>query len=172
MNKRGAQKIGVFNPEELAGLDERVLQAFEQLIGMMRSLFAPLIADKGLTISAGPFLLADDAVLRPVTIAANKDDYNPPGLSRAVVVEISSDAARNITGLVPFKFDNGSRPVRLLCLTNIGSSTITLVHNGTASSSYARMMLPNAANLGLATNEGVWLIYDRIANNWRSLDYA
>ena len=61
MNKRGAQKIGVFNPEELAGLDERVLQAFEQLIGMMRSLFAPLIADKGLTISAGPFLLADDA---------------------------------------------------------------------------------------------------------------
>jgi len=100
--------------------------------------------------------------LRPPQWTASVNDYNPAGLVDAVIVEVETDADRNITGL-----DRGQRQKRLLIFGNRGNYTVTLKHNNASSQYYNRFGCPNAADVSLGSNEYIWLYYDVGSEIWR-----
>jgi hypothetical protein len=63
----------------------------------------------------------------PAQITSNQNDYDPSGLSSAQVVHVSSDAARDITGIV---LPNTGRTIKV---RNRGAFTITLRHQNAGS---------------------------------------
>ena len=109
-------------------------------------------------LNSGFYLTGD---ISPATITADQNDYNPAGLSAASVLRLSSDAVRNVTGLA------GGADGRLLVIANVGTSNIVL-KNQSASSSAANRFLLNA-DLVLAANAAVTLIYDSTSTRWRLL---
>lgn len=90
--------------------------------------------------------------LIPAQITGDQNNYNPPGLSTAALIEISSDAARNITGLA------GGAIGRMLALVNVGGSPITLKNQSGLSSAVNRFKF--SADIVLQPSDGVLLIYD------------
>lgn len=104
------------------------------------------------------------AGLRPIQWTGRQDNYNPPGLRDALIVEVDTDADRSITGLQ--RHENG-RQKRLLIFGNRGNYNITLEHNDSNSLYYNRFGLPNGTDLVLGANEYVWLYYDVGSEIWR-----
>ena len=102
------------------------------------------------------------AGIRPQQWTGSVNDYNPSGLYEAVIVEVSTDADRNITGL-----ERGNRQKRLLIFGNRGNYNVTLKHNSASSTYYNRFGCPNSADVVLNSNEYVWLFYDVGAEIWR-----
>lgn len=100
--------------------------------------------------------------LRPQRWTASVNDYNPSGLPEAVIVEVDTDADRNITGL-----ERGQRQKRLLIFGNRGNYTVTLKHNSSSSTYYNRFGCPNTADVTINSNEYVWLWYDVGSEIWR-----
>ncbi len=99
--------------------------------------------------------------LTPAQITANQNDYTPTGIATATTLRLSTDAARNVTGLAA-----GSSG-RLLLLENIGSFNVTLVN--ASSSSTAANRFAFATDATLAPGESLWLIYDATTARWRSV---
>lgn len=100
--------------------------------------------------------------LRPPQWTASVNDYNPAGLLDAFIVEVDTDADRNITGL-----DRGQRQKRLLIFGNRGNYNVTLKHNSSSSTYYNRFGCPNSADVVLGSNEYIWLFYDVGSEIWR-----
>lgn len=105
------------------------------------------------------FLFANRKTDTPAEITADQNDY-PTG--NAGYMRISSDAARNITGLA------GGVPGRPLIITNIGSFGITLVA-ASASSLAANRIVTGVGNVLIAVSTGVSLIYDGVSSRWRTI---
>ena len=107
------------------------------------------------------------AGLRPIEIVANQNNYSPPGLSGAILLEVTSDANRSITGL-----DRSSkRQKRILIFGNIGAYNITLEHADAGSQSYNRFDLPGDVDVVLGPGEYVWLCYDTENEVWHTISY-
>mgnify|MGYP001558419133 CR=1 FL=1 len=102
------------------------------------------------------------AVLTPSQITSNQNDYNPPGLQGVTVLRISSDAERQITGLIA-----GSSAGRLFYLHNIGSNTLVLKDENGSSSAGNRFAL--SGDVTLAADDSVALQYDAVSSRWRAL---
>jgi hypothetical protein len=104
------------------------------------------------------------ATLTPAQITADQNDYAPTGYTGFSLWSISSDAARNITGIVA-----PDAPVAgtLLILHNSGSFTITLVHGSASSSTNNRFLFTGSANESLLTNDTVVLLYT--GSRWRKV---
>jgi hypothetical protein len=101
----------------------------------------------------------NSVVVTPAQITANTNNYD---LNAGDIFQISSDAARNITGLIA-----GSAGQALLLL-NTGSFAITLKHESADSSAANRFLVPWAGDYVLAeSGGGALLIYDATAARWR-----
>lgn len=118
-------------------------------------------------LMAGPILMEVDGnpnstvgVLRTPEITATQHDYNPDGLATAVMLELTSDAERQITGFVT------SRRRRWLGLVNRGNATIVLKHNTGSSTAY-RIAVSGSGDYLLRSGGIAWLYYDPGAPNWR-----
>lgn len=106
------------------------------------------------------------AGIRPDDITANQNNYNPPGLSTALVVEVSSDADRSITGLTVT-----GRQKRLLIFGNRGNFNITLEHDHASSLGVNRFGLPGNLDVVLGSSEYILLYYDVGSEIWRAVSY-
>lgn len=100
--------------------------------------------------------------ITPTQLAANTDNWNPTGLSTCSRILASTDASRNLTGIVAQT--NG----RLIRLWNIGAQNLVLVHDATSTAAN-RFYCPGSANLTLTPNSGCWLDYTNDGTNsrWR-----
>lgn len=102
--------------------------------------------------------------LRPIQWTATQNDYNPPGMSDALIVEVDTDADRSITGLQRI-----ARQKRLLIFGNRGNYNVTFKHNNAGSLYYNRFAGPNAADMILGSGEYAWLYYDVGSEIWRAV---
>jgi hypothetical protein len=107
---------------------------------------------------SGVFSLS--GTLSPAQIVANQDDYNPAGLATANVLRISSDAARNITGI------QGGASGRLLTVENIGNFPITLKHEVTSAAANRFALGGNDIIVPAASLIVLW--YDAVLTRWKA----
>ena len=98
--------------------------------------------------------------LTPAQITANQNNYNPTGLSYSSRLRISSDAARDITGLVAGATDE------VIAISNIGSFAITLKHESASSTAANRFWMPSLADHALSAGAGCVLCYDGTLARW------
>lgn len=125
------------------------------------SWFDALLVDRtsGATkLNAGLFLTGD---ISPAQITADQNDYNPAGLASASVLRLSSDSARNITGL------SGGGEGRVIALLNAGAQPIVLKNENAGSSADNRFAL--AADATIATKQSAMLWFDAVDNRWKLL---
>jgi hypothetical protein len=121
----------------------------------------PVVAKAGGNFEiAGTLKLTGD--ISPAQITSSQNNYDPTGLSGASVVRLTSDAARDITGLA------GGSDGRVLVLVNVGSFNITL-KDASGSSSAANQFALYADKV-IAPDTGVVLQYDSTSTKWRIID--
>ena len=101
------------------------------------------------------------AIISPAQITANQNDYSPNGLATANVLRISSDAARNVTGLGAVAGGG------LLLLLNVGAFGITLVNESASSTAVNRFAI--GADATIAAGRGTHLWYDAASSRWRMI---
>lgn len=94
----------------------------------------------------------------PAQITANQNNYS---LTNLGVQRLSSDAARNITGIVAAS--NGSRRM----LINVGSFNITLQHENAGSTAANRFLCSTGADIVLSPNQAADIWYDISSSRWR-----
>lgn len=120
----------------------------------------------GIHFGAGPVTFDDvgnnngETIVRPPLIASSQDNYAPAGIDTALGLDLESSGAINITGIRAFQLQR-----RLLIITNIGNSNITLKHNTTSVASY-RFGFPGGADIVLASTECIILFYNVKAQLW------
>lgn len=102
------------------------------------------------------------AGLRPPQWTANQNNYNPEGLRDALVVEVETDADRDLTGLAVV-----GRQKRLLLFGNRGSYTVTLKNNSSSSIAVHRIAISTGLDMAVSSGEYVWLYYDTGSALWR-----
>jgi hypothetical protein len=117
--------------------------------------------DQGTGNLALPRGLSLSGVVAPAPITANQNDYNPAGLGAAAVLQLSTDAARSISGLA------GGAEGRALGLINVGSHPITLLDESPSSAAANRFAL--GGNLVVAGRQAALLRYDATAARWQGL---
>jgi hypothetical protein len=115
--------------------------------------------DQGSGNLALPRGLALSGVIAPPQITGNQNDYNPSGIASAVVVQLSSDASRTISGLA------GGAEGRVVSIVNVGSQPIALSDESVSSTAANRFAL--GGNLSIAGKQAAILRYDGTAARWR-----
>jgi hypothetical protein len=108
--------------------------------------------------------LALTGVIAPATITANQNDYTPAGIGTAAVLQLATDAARNLSGLA------GGAEGRVVSIVNVGSQPLTLLDDNAASSAANRLVL--GGNLTLGTRQAAMLRYDATASRWQLIAAA
>lgn len=101
----------------------------------------------------------------PAQITANQNDYNPTGLADNQRLRLSTDASRNITGIVP---QNGDGDV--LTLFNVGSFDIVLTDEDALSAAANRFDFAGS-NHTLTPGKSMTLVYDDTDNRWRPISF-
>lgn len=96
--------------------------------------------------------------ITPAQITSNQNDYAPAGYLTASVWRISSDAARDITGIVA----GDAGEIRIL--SNVGAFAITL-KNASASSAAANRFTLNA-DIAIPAKGSAIVRYDSTLANW------
>lgn len=99
-----------------------------------------------------------NVVVSPSQITGNQNDYSP---GTGDIVRLSSDAARNITGITA----GTSGEVRVL--VNVGSNTITLVHQSASSTAGNRFLVSFGSDYLIAANAAAVIVYDGTTSRWR-----
>lgn len=93
-------------------------------------------------------------------ITSNQNNYAPTGILYSSRLRISSDAARDITGLAAGATDE------VLALQNVGGFAITLKHESASSTAANRFWLPSLADHALSSGAGCLLCYDATLARW------
>ena len=103
-------------------------------------------------------------IISPAQIAANTDDYNPTGLATARILRLTTDASRNLTGIV------APNPImsQVLTICNVGSFDLVLAHNSTSTLTN-RLFLAGSANLTLTPHKSITMFYDTVTARWRQM---
>lgn len=96
--------------------------------------------------------------LTPAQIVANTNDYAP---GRANFYRLSSDASRDVTGLVAGAAGEARTAV------NVGTQNIVLKHQNAGSAAANRFLCGGAADITLAADEIAMLWYDATTARWR-----
>jgi hypothetical protein len=96
-------------------------------------------------------------------LTASVDNYNPTSFSLARILELTSNGAYTITGLVALG------DARELMIFNNSAYTITLANEGLTSTAAYRMLMPGASNYSLAASTAVKLLYHPNVNRWVKL---
>lgn len=109
----------------------------------------------------------------PTAITTNQNDYV---LTGSAFQRLNCTTASDITGIAP---PTGGAHVdgRMIRLVNVGTATVTLIHNSASSAAANRMYRHNGTNLNLTVNEWADLVYDSTDNGsgaagWRIVKYA
>ena len=97
--------------------------------------------------------------LTPDVITSDQNDYYPPDIATTVIVRLSSDAERTITGL-----DNTGIDGKIYVLRNSGDYKITLSNENAASGSTARFAI--GSDYDILPKLSVMLLYDVQINRW------
>lgn len=96
----------------------------------------------------------------PSQITSNQNDY-ALAITTNDVFRISSDAARNITGITAGLFDGHA-----ILLRNVGSFAITLKHQDTGSTAANRIISPWAGDVVISASSSMLLMYDNTLSRW------
>lgn len=110
---------------------------------------------------AKSFQLSGD--ISPSQLTANTNNWDPAGLADASVIRVSTDASRDLTGIVPKSPDDG----RVLIIHNIGSQDLVLKDESASSTAANRFAL--SGDITLAGDDAVTLQYDTTSNRWRAI---
>jgi len=102
-------------------------------------------------------------VTTPSQITSNQNNYLVPDTDLYTVIRLSSDASRDITGLVPHS-DSAFH-----LLLNVGSFNIVLVDESGSSTTTNRFSLPGG-DLTIKPDEGVCVWYDGTSDRWRTTE--
>lgn len=102
----------------------------------------------------------DLTVVSPSQLTANTDNWNPTGLSTADAIRASTDASRNLTGIV------APATVRAIVLENVGAFDLVLKHDVTSTAAN-RFYCPNDADVTLQKDSSIFLVYDLTSTRWR-----
>lgn len=102
--------------------------------------------------------------LAPAQITADVADYNPAGVKHAGALILTSDAARDLTGLVPSTVV-ATTDGREITLYNSGGNNITLKHESGASGAANRFDL-GGADIVLSPKASATLRYRDAAARW------
>jgi hypothetical protein len=116
------------------------------------------LAWDGTTSVRQGFELANE--IAPTQLAANQDDYNPTGLTTAAVMILTSDASRDLTGIVA-----PARTGKTMWLYNNGAQNIVLKHDATSTAAN-RLWCRGAADMTLTPKTGVHLYYSATITRW------
>lgn len=108
-------------------------------------------------IVGGALYLTGD--ISPSQITANQNDYNPTGLSAATTLRLTTDASRNITGLV------GGADGRVIVIQNVGSFNIVLKDADAASTAANRFEI--SGDFTIEPEDSFPLRYDATSSRWR-----
>ena len=100
-------------------------------------------------------------VIAPPQITASQNDYNPVGAATASVLQLSSDAARSISGLA------GGAEGRAVFIINVGSQPITLSDESASSTAANRFSL--GGDLVISAKQAAMLRYDGTAARWQTI---
>jgi hypothetical protein len=96
----------------------------------------------------------------PAQLTGDQNNYD---IGSGTFFRLSSDASRNITGLA-----NGVDG-RVIFIVNVGSNNIVIQHNNAGSSDGNKILSGTGADITLAGNDSIQLIYDGISSRWRVL---
>lgn len=99
-------------------------------------------------------------IISPTQLIANQDDWDPASLATAAVIRISTDAARDLTGIAA-----QAASTRLL-LCNVGGFNCVLKHDVTSTAAN-RFYGPGSADFTLTPNKAVEIWYDATSSRWR-----
>lgn len=117
------------------------------------------------SIQIGHKLILD--IASPAQLTGNADDYAiPTGSNARSVLRLSSSTGVNITGIV------AAETGYILKIANVGSNSISLIHQSVASAAENRIIGPNGGNLNVGAGEGCTLVYDGTTLRWRIIGYA
>jgi len=103
-------------------------------------------------------------ILAPAQIVANTNDYNPANQKHAAVLRLTTDASRNLTGMVPTGVVN-TNDGRQITLYNAGSFNLVVQDQNAASSAANRFDL-GGADITLASKQSVTLRYSTTLTRW------
>ena len=126
-------------------------------VGPQFELIGATLTGHVITLRAGRLELSE-GYLTPAQIGSNQDNYSPTGLNKAHTLRLSTDASRDITGIT------GGADGRVLFIFNVGGFNIVL-KNDVTSTAANRFLFP--ADITLAPNEGIGLMYDETSDRWR-----
>lgn len=98
-----------------------------------------------------------NAVQTATQITANQNDYAIPA---ATTLRMSSDAARNVTGIV-------ARKDTTLTLINVGAQNIVLQNENAGSTATNRIITGTGADITMAADDVATLWYDTVSGRWR-----
>lgn len=118
-----------------------------------------LVFDPATGLATLPRAMAMNGVVSPAQITANQNDYAPADFANCAVLRLSSDAARDITGLA------GGSHGRHVAVFNTGAFNLTLKAENASSTAVNRFAA--SADVVLAPKEGVALWYDQTSSRWR-----
>lgn len=94
------------------------------------------------------------------TLVADQNNY---AIGTATFFRLASTPARTITGL------SGGTDGKILIVNNVGSGSLTFTNNDVLSTATNRFLISTGANLTIATNQTVTLIYDSGSGFWRDI---
>jgi hypothetical protein len=97
--------------------------------------------------------------ISPAQLVANTNDWAPTDFYKAALVRASTDASRDLTGLLA---QPGGRQV---VIVNVGSFDLVLKDESASSSAANRFALNG--DITLAPDHGCALIYDGTSARWR-----
>lgn len=100
----------------------------------------------------------------PTQITSNQNNYSASLTAGAI--RLSSDASRNITGIIAPSTD-GYIQGHVMVLQNIGSNNIVLKNEDTNSTSANRFAF--GSDVTISANQSHTIIYDETSQRWRSL---
>lgn len=96
--------------------------------------------------------------ISPAQITADQNNYNP---GTGAFFRLSSDAARNITGIT------GGVDGRVIRFVNVGANNIVLQNENVSSTAANRIITGTGADVTLAADDTSELQYDATTQRWR-----
>lgn len=120
-----------------------------------------VMSSTGATVSDIPGLFSLSGDISPTQLVAATNDWAPTGLAGAAIIRVSTDTARNLTGLT------GGADGRIILLISIDNGLV--LKNADAASSASNRFLLGGADVTLAANQGVFLWYDSTSSRWRMI---
>jgi hypothetical protein len=99
-------------------------------------------------------------------LTADEDDWNPTDMDIATVVRMSSDAPRNLTGIV---FAGVPVHAKRKTLINVGSFAITLKNLVSSDPANQFLLLGGTGDIILSPGDAQDIYYDDTNGKWRSV---